>query len=501
MKKRTKIVIALSVACVGTLILGACTSGSPYGDLYDRDYVATVRYDANGGVFGSTSGINNVVTYSAKDVQKGIKLLEPGDSRYGQESVITTASRNGYVLAGWYAAKEPRIENGVRVDEYGNPYEVNENGEPIRHVTVKEEGKDPVEEVEVIPESELACVYSDKWDFDNDVFQVSNPERPKEGEYTLTLYAAWVPNFVYKAYAMDGNEWKEVASTSFDPIIEAQYADISVPSLNESTGAYDYGRFPVYEKHTFEAAYEDSDRTQKVEETLAHGGTIDYERGIAIDPVKDVYVDWKDGVWYEISTAQQFINNASLDGCYNIHADLDFEGLLWNTEMATSAAGFSGKILGVGGVKKFSNISFEQANNQNIYGGIFARLVEGADIEDISFENAEYILGAGSRAATGGYFGLFAGSIADNVTVKNVSVTGQILIGNVYPNYSSYNIGLLTGAKGDSGITYDIDCGVYDYMLGTNYYYSCIVTLHSDDTITLTANSDTSVKPDVRHED
>lgn len=507
MKKRTKLVIALSVACVGTLLLGACTSSSPYGDLYTQDYVATVRYDANGGEFGSTDGIDNVVVYSAKDVERGIKLLQPGDSSYGAQSAITTPSRNGFVLAGWYARKEPRVENEKLVDEYGIPYLLNDKNEPIRLVTAKEEGKDPQQKEEVIPENERAYYYSDKWDFQNDIFQVSKDKlsHPKDGEYTLTLYAAWVPNFIYRAYAQKDNEWKQIGETTFDPIIESEYSNISLPSLNEKTGAYDYGRFPKYAGHTFECAYSDAGKTQAYEETVAHGGTIDYEHGIAVNPIKDVYVEWKDGVWYEISTAKQFVDNASLDGCYNIHADLDFTGLAWDTNLATSAMGFSGKIIGINGAKKFSNISFEQANNQNIYGGIFARIMDSAVIRDVSFENVTYVLGAGTRAATGGYFGLFAGSIAEKATIENVSVSGELLIGNVYPNYKLYNIGLLSASFGSGvnsfGIEYDISCDVYDVMWGTNFYYTCIMTLHSDGSITLKANSDTSVKPEVEYEE
>jgi len=500
MKKRTKVVIALSVACLGTLLLGACTTSSPYEDFYQDGYGVTVRYDSNGGNFGSTEGVDIVVTYPTEKVQRGVKLIEPGDDNYGEESVITTASRDGYFLAGWYAAKEPRIADGKRLDEYGNPYPVNEKGEPIRTVTVVGTDENVTERTEVIPEDELAYTYSGKWDFENDVLQISDVQSPQEGEYTLTLYAAWVPQFIYRAYAQSDTGWEEIGTTKFDPLHEPQYAEIPVPALNETTGAYSYGRFPKYSDHTFEAAYHDAAKTQPVGDVLQHGGSIDYEHGIAVNPIKEVYADWKEGVWFEITKAEQFLANASLKGCYNIHADLDFNGLSWNVGIATSAEGFSGKIIGIGGVKKFSNIQFEQANNQNIYGGLFGRIVEGATISNINFENAKYILGAGSRAATGGYFGLFAGTIAPSAKIENVTVNGMFLVGNVYPNYDAYHIGLLTGTGSYEGVAHNIIGAVYDYKLGTNFYYSCIVTIHSDETITLSKNSDTSVKPEVRYE-
>lgn len=474
MKKRTKVILALSVACMGTLLLGACASNAPYKDLYEEGNGATVRFDANGGEFAGTDNIDIVIAFPTEQVQRGIKLIEPGDDRYGSEKTITTPSRTGYFLAGWYAGRE------LRVDENGNPLDV--YGEPC-------------------DAENQAYIYSDPWDFEKDVFQRSELDRPEDGKYTLTLYAAWVPEFVYKTYAQGDDGWTEVGNqTTFDPLVESDYSAIPIPVLNEETGAVDYGRFPQYDGHTFEAAYYDAEKTQAITESVVHGGEIDYEHGIAINPIKNIYVDWKDGVWYEIHTAEQFIKNASPDGCYNIYENLDFTDLNWSSSYASSSSGFSGKILAIGGKKTFSNISFTQTNNQSSYNGIFSRITEKATIQGISFENVTYTVSAGTRLPTA-YFGLFAGSIAEKASIEDVTVKGCLKFGNVATYFDNYVIGLLSGIKYNGKIDYEIDCAIADEMFGTQYYYPCIVTVYTDDdTVVLSKNEHTSVKPEVRYE-
>jgi hypothetical protein len=147
-------------------------------------------------------------------------------------------------------------------------------------------------------------------------------------------------------------------------------------------------------------------------------------------------------VWFNIYTAQQLLDNARTDGCYDIKADLDFAETGWTTAFARGT--FSGQI--IGNNHTLSNISVTQSAVGQQYGGTFGRITESATIKDIAFANVTYYLNSGSRVYPSS-FGLFAGELATGATIENVSVSGKLLIGNIYrpTNDDSYHIGKICG--------------------------------------------------------
>lgn len=482
MKKRMKLIIGLLVACAGTLILGACAGdGNPYGGLNDEGYSVSVRYDINGGMFSSIEGVNVVDVFRPEDIGEGIKLIAPdsdlrGDNRH-------TISRSGYVFAGWYRTRELRTEEGgAAVDEDGN--------------LCSESGK------------EQGYVYSGRWDFDRDLFSVTEEETDYvRGEYTMTLYAAWVPTFAYRIYIEnEEQEWELLGSYMFNPATQSK--ELELPHWIEGsagTGAMVYGDFPQAEGKTFTAAYWDEEKQEECEGLVEHPGIIDYDRGISQDGVLDLYTEWQNGIWFHIYTADQFLDNARIDGYYQIFENLDFTGKTWSNGL--SIGNFSGAIYGNGHV--FSNISVVQADNSRVYGGLFGRIMPDAVFENVTFENVVYKLAAGSRQQ-GASFGLFTGSLASEVQLSGVSVTGTFVFGGgIYPlkkpagvDYDGYSIGLFSGNGATNGAQYEIDAEIADDMSGTSYYYPCNVSIdRTTGTVTLTANPDTAVKPEIEYVD
>ena len=201
--------------------------------------------------------------------------------------------------------------------------------------------------------------------------------------------------------------------------------------------------FPERDGYTFNGAYYDEEGTEPIVSVLEHYGHVDRKTGTAEDTVMKVYVDWKKGEWYHIYTVEQFIENASLKGNYEIHADLDFTGETWPSTLMYGK--FSGSINGNG--HKFTNIEFKQNNNSKANAGLFGNFTKNASITDLAFENVTFTMEKGTRV-NGSAYGLFAGIIADEATISNVSiVNGVIQIDSeCYFGVSDYSIGLVCGS-------------------------------------------------------
>ena len=130
MKKRFKIIIGLLVVCGACLVGAACAPGSYYDGFTENGQTIKVCYDRNGGVFASVANIDLVDVYPGSAFENGgIKLIAPGDPVRGDESKggssnalsLSIASRSGYLLAGWYRERAPRVDDkGNMIDDYGN---------------------------------------------------------------------------------------------------------------------------------------------------------------------------------------------------------------------------------------------------------------------------------------------------------------------------------------------------------------------------------------------
>ena len=441
MKRRTKLIIGLITASLGCCVMAACsTDDSPYGEMN----MPTVHYDSNGGQFLGSSFVTITDAYPLEQAQAGVKLVEPGDAIRGDKGApISSVSRSGYFLAGWYQTRDLRVDgNGNPLDEDGN----------LCSVSGKEQG----------------YIYSDRWDFEEDVWTVKSDWQYAQGEYDLTLYAAWIPNFSYEFYEETENGWKLYGAYSFNPNNTPEDKEIPIPSLDEEGVSMQYSEtFPQSSGKTFVAAYTDEEKGQEVK-TYTHDGYVDEEKGVAVNRVVKCYTTWKAGVWFNIYTAKQFYDNSQLNGCYDIKADLDFQtdsetdSVGWSLALASST--FTGQIIGNG--HKFTNIKVQQSNASQNYGGLFGRIADEVVIKDATFENVTYILGAGSRLNPSN-FGLFAGFLATGATVENVTVTGTLQIGNIYrtADYATYNIGELIGnstSRQVKGITHTVAVERYE---------------------------------------
>ena len=400
MNLKNKGILITALIVIMLLVTGCSREATPYEINNADDYRVSVKFDANGGIFTTNTSVI-VDSYNLSELpQNGgkaqIALLTPDDPLRGNDAF--TAINNGYFLAGWYAQRTQTT------DEQGN----------------------------------TTYTYASPWDFETGLLEVDPSGTYSAEEPVLTLYAAWVPLFEIQFYALDTGEHLE--SLSFNPMeVEA----FTLPAWDEETGAIEMHKFPERSGYTFEKAFYDKEGTKAVEgQTLTHTGMVDIASGTAENPVMKLYLQWTEGEWYHIYNVEQFLDNASVNGSYVIHADLDFEGEIWPSSLMYG--NFAGTIQGNG--HTFKNISLEQTNNSKINAGLFGHLTETASITDLTLENVSFTIKAGTRVA-GTCYGLFAGAISGEATLNGVTIRDSRLLidSGCYFGVDDYSIGLLCG--------------------------------------------------------
>ena len=325
-------------------------------------------------------------------------LLAPDDKARGDINAFTPI-REGYFLAGWY---QERVEAGT--DEKGNP----------------------------------AYTYAKPWDFEKDTVTVDPAGKYSASEPVMTLYAAWIPMFELQLFDLETGE--DMDTVFYDP---TSGKDLFLPDWDRETGAIKMNGFPEKSGYTFAGAYYDSNGIELAEgPTIVHPGTVNYEQGVAENTVMKLYVDWIEGEWYHIYTAEQFVENATVTGSYVIHEDLDFSEETWPTELMHG--GFEGTIQGNG--HTFKNITFAQTNNSKEYSGLFGQLKESAIITDLDFENVTFTIEGGTRKA-GACFGLLAGYVSPEARLMEITITDSKLLidSDCYFGTDEYSIGLVCG--------------------------------------------------------
>lgn len=468
MKKKTKWMLGLAVACGATLALAGCTGDqSPYTGLDSEKYNVSVRYDSNGGNFAYRENVEIVHVYSLENAKLNgdnyeITLIEPGSDALGDKKAYSEISYADHFLAGWYQTREPRVnEQGEPLDEYGE----------LVSVSGRAQG----------------YVYGGKWDFSKPLTIAAGSSNSSK-DAALTLYAGWIPNFLFEIVSETEKGEEVVGSYAFNP--DDTQGKLEIPAWNESTGAIDMKNFPAYSGYTFEHAYSSSDKQEEYTAPIEHGGSVNAEKGIAIDPIKRVYATWKEGTWFRISTAKQFVDNFRMSGYYEIAADLDFTDVNW--KMSISSGTFNGKIFGNG--HTFSNITVTQTNASDTRGGLFGEIGAKTEMTDLAFTNITYNLSAGSRI-TGSYFGLFAGYVSDQA-VLDITVEGTLAIKDS-PLYLTYfnQIGAFSGNLERRGVSIaNIRCVTVESSDGT---YPIKATVHEDGEVEITRNADPSIDPNV----
>lgn len=411
------ITVALLVLFALPLLAGCGGEKTPYDTNNEDNYTVSVKYDANGGTFTTNTSVI-VDSFNISDLKKNsdgkieIALISPDNSKRGNDAF--KAVKNGYFLAGWYSE---RIEN---TDSEGN----------------------------------VTYTYSDKWDFETDLLKV-DPNKDYVAESpVMTLYAAWVPLFEIEFYSLDSGEYMD--SLIFDPTVNDE---ITVPAWDKATGAIEMYDFPERTGYTFNKAYYDAKGEQQLNTaTVNHPGVVDYETGTAQNSVMKLYVDWTEGEWYHIYNVEQFIDNASLNGHYEIHADLDFTDEIWPT--AFMYGNFNGEIKGNGHTIK--NVELVQTNNSKVNAGLFGYLTDTAIISDLTFENVSFTIKNGTRVV-GTSYGLFAGTISNTAQISNVKILNSTLKidSSCYFGVDDYSIGLVCG-MGNAAVVdkAEIDCVV-----------------------------------------
>lgn len=399
-----------------TFALTACgSSATPYETNNEENFTVSVRFDANGGCFTTNTAVivDSYNTESLKVNGEGLKeiaIISPDNELRGTSKYFN-ATNNGNFLVGWYAT---RTES---TDGSGN----------------------------------TVYSYSDKWDFENDVLKIDPNKQYLSQEPCLTLYAVWAPFYEIEFYSVDTNELIE--KFSFDP---NEYKEIKVPEWNKDSGEIEMYEFPEISGYTFNNAYYDAEKASPVSGTVNYNGVIDYTNGTTKDTVTKIYIESIEGEWYHIYNEKQFLDHVGLNNSYELHADLDFEDKIWPTVFVHG--NYAGKINGNGHTVK--NVSVAQTNNAKINSGLFGNITEGASIQDLTFENVQFTIKAGTRIEDTCY-GLLAGTIAEKAELNGVKILDSKLYidSDCYFNANNYFIGLVCGSGDPLKVeTAEIEC-------------------------------------------
>lgn len=488
MKKYFRIIL-IAIVSIFVIGLAGCASKSKIDEYKKKGNVITVRYEANGGTYLDREGITLIDMYNPANFDKDasgtvhIKLLDPTSTKRESPVYIT---RTNYFLVGWYKNRE------LKTNSEGKP--VDENGKALVQI-----GDSYFLEEDTTVASTPAYNYSGYWNFDTDTIDFTSEQK----EYDLTLYACWLNYFEFNYYYENNGEWTLFGSTTFDYMTTNKTGSLTsdkdtiwIPCWVDGGMNYNFKysngstySFPKLKGYTFESAYLDSNKTQKITtDTYEHPGTIDFATGKAINPVQNIYVSLEEGEKYHISTAEQFVKNANLDGIYELEADLDFTGVNWPATL--SMGDFNGKIYGKDGASfKMSNITVNHSNANAKNGGVFGNITKNASISKITFDNIVFNLEyAGSRNRDTN-FGLFAGSIEEGANLTEVKVDGTMKLGEISLVDDHYALNLIAnGDRTNVQALSKIHLVVYGTKNDTVYSYTINpenVTIDEEGNITL----------------
>ena len=446
--KRIKIFSLLVIALICVIFIVSCEK-TPY-EINDKDgFNVSVKYDANGGAFGTSTYITtdsyNISSLPLNGNGNKEIYLVPTDSESRDKVDRLTPRQAGYFFAGWFSKKTPVTNSkGEALDYYG--------------------------EVASVSGRSVAYTYEGKWDFNkpleldpNKSYSATNP--------VITLYAGWIPEF--RIQFLDNSDKQTLLGEYFFNPSALGDLNFKLPAWNTETGTLDYFNFPTVENKTFKDAY--VGETKVSTDTVLHSGTFNLDTAEYANETLIIYLDYKDGSWYKITKPSQLTDIWNPSGIYEIQNDLDFTDEAWPFVNNT----FTGKIIGNGYTIK--NVAIEQSGTSTQSFGLFGQL-SGATLENVTFENVTALIAGGTRmpAAT---FGLLAGTIQGGTTLTEVKVTGsslKIAQGINLGLATGYSFGLLCGLDlGDnlSRVDFDISFEVVPDEYAMN---QLILTLGAD---------------------
>lgn len=362
MKFRKKAIGAVSLILAAMLLVTGCSGPkNPYQINDKENFNVSIRFDANGGLFHTnlavitdSYNISSMKTNGAGEVE--IPLLEPNDEVRGKVDRFD-AYKDGYFLAGWYTE---------RTEVADGQYE-----------------------------------YSGKWDFKKDRLKVKADGKYSAEEPVMTLYAAWIPSFSFEYFDYRTGEY--LGSTSFDPL-KAQGIDL--PRWSKNTGRIVMGEFFKRDGYTFKDVYLSQESTEPVtDQMIKHSGVVNLENGTGSGSTMKLYVDWMEGQWFHVYSAEKFYDLAKEDRNLIICNDLDFTDTKWPTDFSEGT--FTGKI--IGGGFALNNLKSE------LSGKLFNEIGDGAYIEDLTFAFAKGTQDAGMD--------MICTNISSNAKLENVEAT------------------------------------------------------------------------------
>ena len=415
MKHKIKLFLIPFMLLATLFFVTACSQDPTAYDNNDANgYTVSVKYDANGGVFTGTSSIM-VDSFNIADMKKdasgmvNVKLMKPDDPKRGDWQ----PANGNLILEGWY---KERTES------------INADGEKV-------------------------YTYSGKFNFDTDVVTIDPSKTHTSAEPVVTLYARWIQKFEVRFFSVHTGE--PIGKTyEFNPLEEVE---ITIPHWNTETGRMEMYKFPTVTGKTFEAVYSDMAGTNRIDgSVLDHPGKIDKVTGEVTNPVLDVYVEYKEGNWFNIYNAEQLSSIKDFTGHYILHEDLDFDGVEWPTSFTRR---FSGEIIGNGHTIK--NVTIAQKDISSTEFGLFGILMAGAKISNVTFENITTSIEAGTRTP-GSAYGLLIGNLQKDTVLENVQIVSSKLqiSAQCFWGTSDYGIGLICGIGSTdidhSGITCEV---------------------------------------------
>lgn len=453
--KKIRFMITIIVVIAGSFLLSSCAISDEAVDPASWGYDCTVTYDALGGTI-NTRGVRE--TYYMTNSY----LFKPA----GTTNMLIEPVKDGFILAGWYTAKEDILDKDGNVVGYSFKAE-------------------------------------DRWDFDLDRVQED-----------MTLYARWIPQGRVDYVDAETNEIRFSKNITADSPIQplsgavqnlisksgytfygyyedaagtipydfSNYVHQNLIPTNAEVYAQIYEKFPQYFKKIEYVAPSDEEEIPLEEDTsdlflnkLGYELTTDDEKALQqIREYKDelyenainyylentadtiVYLKYEQGSFVRVSNPDDLKRGSSygffstdssgnpIEG-YVITNDLDFSGIILET-----ADEYTGHISGNGFTLK--NITI-RVNSRKIDTdksktiGLFQSL-NGARIQDLNFENMNVTMNvnSGITVTAGALAGQARNTELRNVHFSNLTIdTGKGDDGN-----AAYKIGDLFATQSNT---------------------------------------------------
>ena len=377
MKKIFKITVTAIILAALAVSMISCSQKSEYEQLLEDGYTVKVIFDTPGARVNGRENSTIVELYKADDVvtnsrgETGIKILDPLDplrqSSTGNKDMLIHAEKvydnYEYSLIGWYTHRETRKDaEGNVLDAFGEKVSVS--------------GR------------EAGYIYSNRWDFENDVIDVDSLEN---GEFTL--YAAFIPPYVrYEIYAQNENGSFDEIYNNYGTIDRT--IDFIIPQWIGSIQVMN--SMVQVDGKMFDQAYFDPELTMPITENiLVEDGLVDMETGIATQKTIKIYTTWRDLDWIPISSASDlmdelcygvsdyFDESVTVSGRFFLVCDIDFSSVTLSDKLQKVI--FDGVIDGNG--FEIKNMKNSEGVFVNDLADAFGEVTENAVFDDVIVKN------------------------------------------------------------------------------------------------------------------